>query len=219
MSLTTTTSTPFGLPMAQTVHMRELDQLTTGEAPERADAARNRQKVLEAASKLFAERGTDCVSMDDIAAAAGVGKGTLFRRFGDRAGLARSLLSEDERRFQDEMLRGGPPLGPGAAPCERIKAFGQGRIALLDRHLGLLVDAESGPPSRRLDHAVYASHRAHLFLLAREADPNLDPEYVADLLLNSLSAQFFAYLRKARGLSVEEIDLRFCELVDRLLQD
>ena len=56
--------------------------------PERADAARNRGKVLAAAERLFAERGPSRVSMDAVAAEAGVGKGTLFRRFGDRAGLA-----------------------------------------------------------------------------------------------------------------------------------
>lgn len=55
---------------------------------ERADAARNRAKVLAAATKLFAEEGVEAVSMDAVAAEAGVGKGTLFRRFGDKAGLA-----------------------------------------------------------------------------------------------------------------------------------
>ncbi len=52
---------------------------------ERADALRNREAVLAAADALFAASSSPhSVSMDDIAAAAGVGKGTLFRRFGDR---------------------------------------------------------------------------------------------------------------------------------------
>ena len=54
-------------------------------------------KVLAAAERLFAERGPCSVSMDAVAAAAGVGKGTLFRRFGDRAGLVQAVLSERER--------------------------------------------------------------------------------------------------------------------------
>ena len=57
----------------------------------------------------------------------GVGKGTLFRRFGDRAGLARALLDESERRLQDGFLHGPPPLGPGAPPRARLKAFA-GRV-------------------------------------------------------------------------------------------
>jgi len=198
--------------------MEELTQLES-ESPERADAARNREKVLAAASRLFAERGVGCVSMDDVAAAAGVGKGTLFRRFGDRAGLARAVLSEDERAFQDELLRGPPPLGPGAPPCERIKAFGAGKLALLEDHHDLLTAAESGAPANRFGHPVYAAYRAHLYLLVREADPEADPEFVADILLNSLSAQFFSYLRHARGLSLEELEAGFNDLVARLLSD
>src|SRR5688572_8574547 len=87
---------------------------------ERADAARNRRRVLETAAGMFAERGVEAVAMDDIARAAGVGKGTLFRRFGDRRGLLRALLDEAERRLQDDVLGGPPPLGPGAPPAERL---------------------------------------------------------------------------------------------------
>ena len=62
------------------------------ERPERADAAANREKVLAAAEKLFKSCDPSTVTMDAVAAEAGVGKGTLFRRFGDRAGLARAVL-------------------------------------------------------------------------------------------------------------------------------
>src|SRR3954467_11600493 len=87
---------------------------------ERADAARNRRRILAAAGRLIEERGVEHVSMDAIAAHAGVGKGTLFRRFGDRSGLVMALLDERTREFQDALIRGAPPLGPGAAPAERI---------------------------------------------------------------------------------------------------
>src|SRR4051812_17623609 len=83
---------------------------------ERADAARNRIRVLEAAEKLFAERGVDAVTMDDVAGAAGVGKGTLYRRFGDKGGLAMALLDQRERELQERILTGPPPLGLGAGP-------------------------------------------------------------------------------------------------------
>ena len=77
-----------------------------GDPQERADAARNRRKILEAAQTLFAERGVECVSMDDVARAAHVGKGTLYRRFGDRASLAFALLDERERALQEACIRG-----------------------------------------------------------------------------------------------------------------
>ncbi|MEU9129345.1 helix-turn-helix domain-containing protein [Kitasatospora sp. NPDC048540] len=64
------------------------------ERPERADALRNREAVLAAADALFAASSSpQAVSMDEIAAAAGVGKGTLFRRFGDRAGLIGAVIT------------------------------------------------------------------------------------------------------------------------------
>ena len=75
----------------------ELPVLEALPAP-RADAARNAARILDACERLFSERGVENVSMDEIAAEAGVGKGTLFRRFGDRAGLARAVIGERERR-------------------------------------------------------------------------------------------------------------------------
>ena len=94
--------------------MYRRDLPTTGPPPERADARRNRLLILEAAAELIGEHGFDQVTIDDIAARAGVAKGTVFHRFGNRAGLAVALLDERERRLQDRLLRGAPPLGPGA---------------------------------------------------------------------------------------------------------
>src|SRR5881227_2690147 len=115
-----------------------------GDAQERADAARNRLKILEAARMLFAERGVDNVSMDDVAREACVGKGTLYRRFGDRASLALALLDEHERELQESLLRGEPPLGPGAPAHDRLHAFGEAYLDVLDTHHALIVEAERG---------------------------------------------------------------------------
>lgn len=92
------------------------------------DAARNRALLLEAARRLIARSGADAITMDDVAAAAGVGKGTLFRRFGSRAGLMMVLLDEDERASQQAFLFGPPPLGPDAPPLDRLIAFGRERM-------------------------------------------------------------------------------------------
>src|SRR5580658_8854925 len=105
---------------------------------ERGDAARNRALLLEAARSLVAKRGADAVTMDDVAAAAGVGKGTLFRRFGSRAGLMMVLLDEDERASQQAVLFGPPPLGPDAPPMVRLVAFGRARIRFVHAHHALL---------------------------------------------------------------------------------
>jgi len=101
---------------------------------ERADAARNRQILLATAREMLAEQGADQITMDGLAERAGLGKGTVFRRFGTRAGIFQALLDDDERDFQQRVLSGPPPLGPGAAPLERLIAYGRARIDFLTAH-------------------------------------------------------------------------------------
>src|SRR3954464_12972758 len=99
-----------------------------GAPHERSDAARNREPLLVAARDLVAEFGAEALTMDALACKAQVGKGTVFRRFGSRAGLMMTLLSNSESEFQRGFMFGPPPLGPGAAPSERLIAYGEGRI-------------------------------------------------------------------------------------------
>ena len=175
------------------------------QAPERADAARNRQKILDAARRLVEQHGMENVSMDMLAEAACVGKGTIFRRFGDRAGVAHALLDEHERALQEGFIRGEPPLGPGAPPVERLRAFGHAVIALLEEHGELIAAAESGSPGARFRSPVFRAHRAHVTSLLTEFDPRLDAEYHADSLLAVLAADQYHHLRKEREMPVERI--------------
>jgi AcrR family transcriptional regulator len=191
--------------------------LADGEPHERADAQRNRIKVLLAAEKLFACRGVDNVSMDDIAAEAGVGKGTLFRRFGDRAGLALALLEEHTAAMQEGIIRGPAPLGPGAPPKERLAAMARAQLALLEEHHALMAAADTGRPGTRFSKGPYVFLRVHATMLIREADPEADAEMVADFLLAPLAADAFLYWRRSRGFDVERIAAAFDMLVDRLL--
>jgi AcrR family transcriptional regulator len=182
---------------------------------ERADAVRNRARILAAARQLFADRGAGCVSMDEIAAAAGVGKGTLFRRFGSRAALALELLSEREICFQEGFIRGEPPLGPGAPPLERLIAFGDARLDLIADHADVLAAAEIGPG--RFESPPYAVYRLHLTLLLREAHPDRDPAYLVEALLAGLGVDLFLHLREARGMGLEQMKAGWAELVRRLV--
>jgi len=189
-----------------------------GAAPsERADARRNRRRILAAAERLFAQHGTAHVSMDAIAAAAGVGKGTLFRRFGDRAGLARALLDERECEFQEAFIRGPAPLGPGAPPVERLIAYGRGRLELIDVYEGLVLASESGSPGTRCGAAVYGVHHTHIAALVRAAGASpAEADQLADVVLASLSAELFRHWRHERGLSLEQIGSGFESLARRL---
>jgi AcrR family transcriptional regulator len=206
--------------MTQLVELQtpQMELRVIGEDPvERADARRNRLAVLCAAERLFAEHGVANVSMDAVAAAAGVGKGTLFRRFGDRAGLARALLQESERRLQEGFLHGPPPLGPGAPPQVRLKAFGAALLDQLERHSDLIAAAEFGAGGARFLAGPYGVHRLHVSFLVSEADPEADAEYLADVLLAPFSAESFVHWRRIRGMSRERMQAGYDRLVDRLL--
>jgi AcrR family transcriptional regulator len=172
---------------------------------ERADAARNHRRALAAAERLFAERGVAETSMDDIARAAGVGKGTLYRRFGDRAGLALALLDQRERKLQEAVLRGAPPLGPGAPAGERLVAFVGALADLLEAATDLIVESENAAVGARYRNGAYAGFRMHARMLIAAARPDLDADVTADLVLAPLAGDLYRHLRRERGLSPERI--------------
>lgn len=185
----------------------------TAAPPARADAARNRVKVLAAAERLFGQYGVEAVSMDAIAQAAGVGKGTLYRRFGDRAGLALALLEEREREFQSAILRGPPPLGPGAPPLERLLAFADGVLDMLRAHGDLIMCSETTQAGARFKSGVYAAYRMHVTILLRQARPDADAELLADALLATLAADLHRYLRLVREMDDARVRAGVAEVV------
>lgn len=187
------------------------------ETAERADAARNRQRILEAAERLFSERGVSRTSMDQIAAAAGVGKGTLFRRFGNRSSLAIALLDRSERALQEGFLRGPPPLGPGAPVVARLTAFGQAMLDNLEANGEILLDAEMSGAGTYLRSAPRAFHWLHARGLIGEARPESGSGYLADVLLGPLSPQVFAHQRRVQGMSLAEMKSAYADLVERLI--
>src|SRR6185437_13849757 len=173
--------------MTATPPLREL-AVTDQPPQERGDAARNRTLLLDAARRLIAERGPDAVTMDDVAAAAGVGKGTLFRRFGSRAGLMMVLLDEDERASQQAFLFGPPPLGPDAPPLDRLLAFGRERMCFVHAHHALLSAASRDPHTRFSPPA--AVNRTHVRLLLTSAQTTGDLDAQTDALLALLEADY-----------------------------
>ena len=170
----------------QSVSATSLELLRTPPPKERADAARNRAAVLQAAARLFAERGVAAVSMDQVAAAAGVGKGTVFRRFGDKAGLAVALLDAGERELQEAILRGPPPLGPGAGPAARLTAFASAYLDYLLGHLELVRMSETAAPGARHRIGAYRFWHRHVAMLLAGSP---DPGYAAHAFLAALAAE------------------------------
>jgi AcrR family transcriptional regulator len=165
------------------------------EAPraERADAARNRLHLLATAREMLAEQGADKVTMDGLAERAGLGKGTVFRRFGTRAGIFQALLDDDERAFQEQVLSGPPPLGPGATPLGRLIAYGRARIAFQLEHYDIARAALDG--AQPIPAGEGTISRVHIRMLLGQIHLDAaDLDVLAVQLSAALEGPFLLYL-------------------------
>ncbi|GAA4082003.1 TetR/AcrR family transcriptional regulator [Streptomyces shaanxiensis] len=193
--------------------------LEVGSAPDepclRADAARNRARLLEAAARLIAEHGAAGVTMEAVAAAAGVGKGTVFRRFGDRTGLLTALLDHSAKKLQADFLGGPPPLGPGAPPVERLRAFGVAVLYRSAEQLDLQLAAQP-EPTRRFSHPSYRALHTHVTVLLRQILPGADHELLARPLMASLDPALINHLTRQCGMPMERLEKGWLDLVARV---
>jgi AcrR family transcriptional regulator len=189
-----------------------------GARPERADARSNRERILKAAAKLIASRGLAAVTMEEIAERAGVAKGTLFHRFGNRAGLAVALVDESERRLQESVLHGPPPLGPGAEPTARLAAFLGALLDLTESNLDLLLVSDYDSPGQRYLSGAYAAWRLHVSLLLREMGFGDSADGLSHFLLAPLAADLVEHRLKEEGADMAELRDEL-ELMVRSLSD
>ncbi|MGW2021428.1 TetR/AcrR family transcriptional regulator [Streptomyces decoyicus] len=189
----------------------------------RADAVRNRETVLAAADELFARSASPRgVSMDDIAAAAGVGKGTLFRRFGDRTGLIRAVFDARIEPLRQAVEEGPAPLGPSAAPRERVPALLDAvlRFKLDHRHLSLaLEEAGSGSPYQGASYAWWHGILRDTLeqLPGAAAGPAADSDFTAHVLLAATRADLVEHLAGQEGMTPERMRAQLAAFVGRVL--
>ncbi|MFF3494477.1 TetR/AcrR family transcriptional regulator [Streptomyces sp. NPDC002795] len=181
----------------------------------RADAARNRARLLDAAERLVAEHGAGEVTMEAVAAAASVGKGTVFRRFGDRTGLLLALLDHSAKKLQGDFLSGPPPLGPGAPAVERLRAFGVAVIDWSVEQLDLILASHSDSV-RRLSHPIRQVFLAHVTALLREVAVDTDFELHAQALLAYLDPSLIHHLTGECEMPVSRVKAGWTDLVDRV---
>jgi polyketide synthase 12 len=165
---------------------------------ERADAARNRRHLLATAREMLAGPcGVDGLTMDGLAERAQLGKGTVFRRFGSRAGIFQALLDDDERAFQERVMAGPPPLGPGADPVERLIAYGRARIAFMLDNREIARAALDGSQSIPIGSETPLS-RVHIrMLLAQLRLDGADLDMLSVQLTAALDGPVLLYLSSA----------------------
>lgn len=161
-----------------------------GPPTERRDAARNRLKIIAAARMLMERRGLDGVCMDELASAAGVGKGTLYRRFSDKHALFRALLDDDERVLQ-EAVRTRFGLPKDAEPLRRLLTLWGAMVDFVVDHRDVLAAAEVEARSRAalMESPPYMWRRIELGrILVKLGVAGDVAAVVADAWLQSLAA-------------------------------
>lgn len=193
----------------------ELDHLGRPSAleSERSDAARNRRVILQTARTLFEERGVTSVTMEEIARASGVGKGTLYRRFPHKGFLCQALLDEPTRQFQQETLE--VLREPGMSALEKLDVFLLRLVVFTAENLDLLYGGNEplcgADRLERFSHPAYDWRRSTVLGLLRAAvreggvDAGLDVEYLAAALLAPLDVDFYYYQYGVQELPVERI--------------
>ena len=195
-------------------------EVISGAPPvERADAARNRQHLLATAREMLAEQGADTLTMDGLAERAGLGKGTVFRRFGTRAGIFRALLDDVEREFQEQVLSGPPPLGPGAPPLDRLVAYGQARVAFLIEYAGIArASLDGGQPIPAGSNTPLSQLHIRVLLGQLDLGP-ADLDMLAVQLTAALDGPLLLYLSPAtRAQTPPQVSERLCRGWEDLAQ-
>ena len=203
-------------PDNNTISLGTIDEAGSGCRQERRDAAANRARILETAEQLFAQHGVANVNMADIAQTAGVGKGTLYRRFTNKAELCLALMDSQMVDFQNEMLARLQQMSAQNLPkMEQLDQFMDALVYFTDAHAPLLCEVqragllqEQEPDGLELPHFWQYMTVSGLLKTAvanGELPGSLDIDYLADALLAPLKADIFYYQREARGFSLERI--------------
>jgi AcrR family transcriptional regulator len=189
---------------------------------ERRDAAAHRQRILAVAQQLFAESSVAAVSMHQIAQTAGIGQGTLYRRYANKGALCKDLLHERHTQLEHS-LRGLLAATSASPALERLSACLRLTMGFMQESMGLLeaiMAAEmrelacNGPLQHQHTHDDKEQwflwlHRLFADLLAEavahtEIAP-LDTAYTADIILATMNPLMLRFQMMERGYSSERI--------------
>jgi AcrR family transcriptional regulator len=208
------------------LNSNRIDFSPDSERTERRDAAENRQRILQVAKELFAEHGAANVHMAQIAEAAGVGKGTLYRRFASKAELCLALIHDQLVEHQEGILGQLRQMQlEQRSYVDRVKFFLVEVADFTESHSALLCEAQRSDLDTRLEGDTPFFNWQHMTVTgllraamnARELPPDLDLPITVDLLLAPLTASYFRYLRNHQGYSTQQIGQALCDQVDRLV--
>ncbi|MBY8886993.1 TetR/AcrR family transcriptional regulator [Streptomyces sp. PTM05] len=188
------------------------------ERKSRKDAVRNREAVLAAADALFARRESSAdITMADVASEAGVGKGTLFRAFGDRAGLLRALYEARLEPMRQAVEAGPPPLGPATPPQDRVTALLDAVLCfkLDNRRLALALEESGSGSPYQAEH--YEQWHGMLQAVLEQIPGLTDGDFTAHALLAATRADLVEHLAGEERIPRERVRAQFANFVTRIL--
>lgn len=181
---------------------------------ERSDSARNRERLLETARRLFAEQGIESVTMSAVAEAAGVGKGTLYRHFPNKTQLLQQLIDADQRDLQDRTIRHLSAHVSDPAGC--LDWFLAEVVAFISRHQSLFFGQMGDLSLSLLEHPAHAWWRLTIRGLLARLRTALDLDYAADLLYLLLDPRTIHFQKQRHGYDDEALTRRLIELARHL---
>ena len=180
--------------------------------PSRADALKNRELLLQTAQRLFARSGVDAVTMSEVAEAAGVGKGTLYRHFANKVELCQVLVDQDQRDLQNRTLvrlrESGDPRADLEWFLREVTAFVLRNQSLVfaEASIGLL-----------LDHPAHLWWRQTIRGLLLRLSPQIDVEYAADVFFIMLDPRTIHFQLTARAYDSARITNGLIAVLQHLL--
>lgn len=185
-----------------------MDATNTGERRARKDVQRNLERVLQAAHALFAERGDD-VTMEEVARRAGVGVGTIYRRFPSKEHLF-AAVSDAARADTQASLRSA--CAQHADPAAKLRALVLAQYRRSEQQAALL-DMRPEPAPEHCAHdqrSLYAALHALLADVIAEGQRRGDirpgdPNALAAICLELLSPRAFQHLQRVVGGCAEDL--------------
>lgn len=190
--------------------------LIQSQKPVRADAQRNRTLLLQTAQRLFSDEGVEAVTMSAVAREAGVGKGTLYRHFGDKAALCHALLDEDMRAFQAETLQHMRISGDAA---ETLRWFLAAAARYVVDHSDILREVANQGGIEMVQHPAHIWWRQTIHGLLTRLQLDEDVDYLTDVLYVMLDVQTIRFQRRSQHYSLERIVAGLHRIVERFVPD
>lgn len=193
--------------------MDELNVISPNNKSIRADAARNRQRLLETANRLFRENNIESVTMSEVAKAANVGKGTLYRHFSDKAALCHALLDEAMRDFQNRTLK---HLNSNDTSCNKLRWFLCNGVSYVVDNLEVLREAAiQQSQGDMLTHPAHTWWRQTIYSLLEQSGQHEQVHYLADTLYVLLHVRTIQ-MQLERGYTTEQIVAGLLLTLERL---